>query len=198
MVKKTYGSRGGALSSCLYSPETLKNNSSCFKIKRKAFSIAEMAIAMVIGSIILGMAAPMITKQMKNENIESVQLEIIKKTLIPSGAIMFFDRAECPDGWTALNSDGAFIRDIGGEADERGVIQECGVPNLKGWNGVGDDGRGDGVLFKLNTSIIGGDSGDGGNDLAVDFDASRYSSVYKDGLNEVRPKNIAYLACKKN
>ena len=81
-------------------------------------------MALVIGSIVLGMAAPMITKQMKNENIESVQLEIIKKTLIPSGAIMFFDRADCPDGWTALNSEGAFIRDVGGDAAERGVIQE--------------------------------------------------------------------------
>lgn len=178
--------------------KTLKNNRFCFKIKLKAFSVAEVAIALLIGSIILGMAAPMITKQMKSGNIESVQLEIIKKTLIPSGAIMFFDRADCPDGWTALNSEGAFIRDVGGEADARGVVQESGVPNLKGWNGVGDDGKGDGVLFKLNAKIIGGDSGDGSNDLAVDFDASRYSSVYKDGLNEVRPKNIAYLACKKN
>ena len=36
-------------------------------IPARAFSVAEVAIALLIGSIILGMAAPMITKQIKNE-----------------------------------------------------------------------------------------------------------------------------------
>ena len=121
--------------------------------------------------------------------------EELKSKFIPSGAVMFFDLEKCPTGWTALNSAGAFIRDIGGEAAGRGVLQEGGVPNLKGWNGAGDHGKGDGKLFVQNSSITGGSSGRGSNDSAVDFDASRYSSVYKDNLKEVRPKNIAYLAC---
>lgn len=135
---------------------------------------------------------------MKSGNIESVQLEIIKKTLIPSGAIMFFDRADCPDGWTALNSEGAFIRDVGGEADARGVVQEGGVPNLVGFNGIASGGKVDGKLF-TKSSKYGSKSKKGENwEVGADFNASGYSDVYKDDLNEVRPKNIAYLACKKN
>ena len=48
-------------------------------IPARAFSVAEVAIALLIGSIILGMAAPMITKQIKNEETQYVQIEILKK-----------------------------------------------------------------------------------------------------------------------
>ena len=48
-------------------------------IPARAFSVAEVAIALLIGSIILGMAAPMITKQLKNEKTQYVQIEILKK-----------------------------------------------------------------------------------------------------------------------
>ncbi len=123
--------------------------------------------------------------------------EKLKSKFVPSGAVMFFNLESCPVDWYALNSGGAFIRDVGGYAAQIGQIQNPGLPNLKGWNGVGDDGKADGTLFKINTSKIGGDSGDGSNDYAADFDASRYNSIYSDNINEVRPKNITLLACVK-
>ena len=235
-----------------------------------AFSIAEALVALLIGSLILGASAPMISKQLKHNNFTDVQASIINKKVevvekertkntndisnmkgdigdinkaledygieveknikniesleesldskvsttelaseikklkkeleskfVPAGSIMFFDLAVCPSGWTALNTGGAFIRDVGGYAANRGVSQADGVPNLKGWVTAGNNQAGDGTLFKV-TSTYAGASKKGSSDLAVDFDASRYSSVYKNGLKEVRPKNVAYLACKKN
>ena len=134
-----------------------------------------------------------------NNDIDELNNEVdaLERNMIPSGAIMFFDLARCPSGWTALNSGGAFIRDVGGYAANRGVSQAAGVPNLKGWVTAGNDQAGDGTLFKV-TSTYAGASKKGSSDLSVDFDASRYSSVYKNDLKEVRPKNIAYLACRKN
>jgi len=83
----------------------------------KAFSVAEMAMALLIGSLLLGAAAPIITKQIKNEGISSIEREILIKNLFPKGAIMFFERTDkkCPDGWspvaTAANGlDGYYPR----------------------------------------------------------------------------------------
>ena len=198
----------------------------------KGFSVAEAMMALLIGSVALGAAAPMITKQVKQSNFSDTQFKVLNQKMentseeivqnktefkkqvddalkemdkrlesvdvIPTGAIMFFDLASCPDGWTALNSEGAFIRDIGGEAAARGVLQESGVPNLVGFNGMSHYGQVDGKLFTIS-SILGSKSHKGGGwEVGADFNASGYSDVYKDGLNEVRPKNIAYLACKKN
>lgn len=236
-----------------------------------AFSVAEALVALLIGSLILGASAPMISKQLKHNNFTDVQASIINKKVevvekertkntndiskmkgdigdindalddygievkksiknieslaesldskvsttelaseikklkkeleskfIPAGSIMFFDLAVCPSGWTALNTGGAFIRDVGGEADARGVVQEGGVPNLVGFNGMSALGEVDGRLFTIS-SKLGSKSHEGGAwEVGADFNASGYSDVYKDGLNEVRPKNIAYLACKKN
>ena len=138
---------------------------------------------------------------------------MLKKTIVPSGAIMFFDRADCPDGWTALNSEGAFIRDIGGEAAARGVLQEGGVPNIKGKgprvsseifykrSGYSKKPLTGPYVYAKDTDVLtGGEKGDGASSSyqGWNFDASLASSIYKDDLAEVRPKNIAYLACKKN
>ena len=138
---------------------------------------------------------------------------MISQQLVPHGAIIFFDLESCPDGWSALNSEGAFIRDVAGYAGDRGVVQEGGVPNIKG-NGprfakeifhqrskyaekplIGP------YIYAENGDVeTGGENGDGGNSgtQGWNFDASHASTVYKDNLNEVRPKNIAYLACRKN
>lgn len=70
----------------------------------KGFSVAEAMIALLIGSLALGMAAPMITKQVKHQNFQDVYYRKIHQSLVPSGAIMFFDRADCPDGWDPLDS----------------------------------------------------------------------------------------------
>ena len=45
--------------------------------KRKAFSVAEAFIVLLIGSIALGMSAPMITKQIKFQNMTDTQVSLI-------------------------------------------------------------------------------------------------------------------------
>ena len=51
------------------------------KRKRKAFSVAEAMITLLIGSVALGAAAPMITKQIKHNNYSKVQTNIISQQL---------------------------------------------------------------------------------------------------------------------
>ena len=46
-------------------------------ISFKAFSIAEAMIVLLIGSLILGFSAPLITKQLKNTNLSSIQLGLL-------------------------------------------------------------------------------------------------------------------------
>ncbi len=47
----------------------------------RAFSVAEAMIALLIGTIILGFSAPMITKQLKHNNFTSIQTQILNKKL---------------------------------------------------------------------------------------------------------------------
>ncbi len=223
MLKKLMVVGGGALSSRLNAPKTLKNNRFCFKIKLKAFSVAEVAIALLIGSIMLGMAAPMITKQMKNENIESVQIEILKKTIIPSGAIMFFDRADCPDGWDPLNSkyNGRYFKVAGnyticdkdGENSDgtcvgsaavtvtdnnRGVFSGDAIRNIEGHFSSYEMGR-YGVStytsgpFTVTNGTAHGASEHSGTNPVFWFDASRVVPT----ADENRPRSVSMLACVK-
>lgn len=108
---------------------------------KKAFSVAEAMIALLIGSIALGMAAPMITKQIKQNNFNDTQMSITQTQIaelrqeinvlnetiseltneqsknngVPSGLIAFFDTKTCPDGWSVVNSgyNGRFPRFAG-------------------------------------------------------------------------------------
>ncbi len=52
----------------------LKNN---HKNSKKAFSVAEAMIALLIGSVALGMAAPMITKHIKTQNMSDTQFRVL-------------------------------------------------------------------------------------------------------------------------
>lgn len=45
----------------------------------KAFSIAEALVALLIGSLILGMSAPMISKQLKHNNFTDVQAQLLNR-----------------------------------------------------------------------------------------------------------------------
>ena len=49
--------------------------------KKTAFSVAEAMMALLIGSVALGAAAPMITKQIKHNNYSKVQTNIISQQL---------------------------------------------------------------------------------------------------------------------
>ena len=181
-------------------------------------------MALVIGSIILGMAAPMITKQMKNENIESVQLEIIKKTLIPSGAIMFFDRADCPDGWAPLDSkyNGRYFKvagdyticDKAGEKSDGtcngsavktvtdnniGVFSGDAIRKMTGEFSAYELGRMSKSdyatgVFTVEEGTASGTSDHAGKALKFGFDASRVVPT----ADENRPRSVSMLACRKN
>ena len=51
------------------------------KISKKAFSIAEALIALLIGSLILGMSAPLITKQIKHNSMSDTQVQVLNQKL---------------------------------------------------------------------------------------------------------------------
>ena len=83
-------------------------------------------IVVLIGAIALGMSAPMISRQLRNETLTNTQMQIIQRqiddlranrTNAPSGAIMFFEQ-RCPNNWTDMSGEyaGRYIR-IDGEYD---------------------------------------------------------------------------------
>ena len=47
----------------------------------KAFSVAEAMIAVLIASIVLGMSAPMISRQLKRNNMNDVQFQVLNKKI---------------------------------------------------------------------------------------------------------------------
>lgn len=71
-----------------------------------------------------------------------------------------------------------------------GKVNEAGLPNIKGLvcgiKDDGDDGTATSALYKSKKSYIGGNSTTSVNQFGnLNLDASRSSSVYKDGLNTV-------------
>ena len=91
----------------------------------KAFSVAEAMIAVLIGSIVLGMSAPMISRQLKRNNMNDVQFQVLNKKIqdlqaevrannnvFPSGFLMM-TFGSCPTtGWSDVSSDyeGRFLK----------------------------------------------------------------------------------------
>ena len=112
----------------------------------KAFSVAEAMIALLIGSLILGYSAPMITGQIKHNNMSDVQAQVLNRKIeelrstqanIPSGAVMYFDLASCPVDWSPLstiypNAANAFIRNQSGSGRALGDWQQNAAPNIEG------------------------------------------------------------------
>lgn len=119
---------------------------------------------------------------------------------VPSGAVMFFDLDSCPLGWTALsstyaNASGAFLRNIGETGSSRGLFQESAAPNIVGVAGIVP------ALQSGVFAVTGGGAtviGTNSSGTVLSFDASRSSTVYQNDVTEVRPKNLAFLACRKN
>lgn len=212
------------------------------KRKKKAFSIAEAMVVLLITSLALAAASPLISKSLKSdgmdnlkwkeleekinqlennlteknteltEKIEELKEELDAFSAIPSGSIVYFDLDSCPSGWTALTSkypkaSNAFIRNTGGSGRTRGSFQQNAAPNITGvgprfsaeiFNGSGLSGA---VYFSNTNTGSRGENGDGGwtGTKGWNFDASRSASAYgRDGSSEIRPDNIAFLACRKN
>lgn len=188
----------------------------------RAFSVAEAFIVLLIGSIALGMSAPMITKQIKAQNMTDAQFQHLSREIerlragqigIPEGAIMAFNLANCPTGWYPLTdldaeASGAFIRNIGDKAAARGVVQLDAAPNITGEAKsleVGNHPCGTkDQIDALTVDCDGGQDwvgGGWGGTGSITLDASLSSKSYgrKDSegnpATEVRPKNIAFLYC---
>ena len=106
--------------------------------KKIAFSVAEAMVALLIGSIALGAAAPLITKQIKHNNsngaLEDVindRLDEIERRLPPAGSIIFLDSNRhngCPDGWTMINQNGKFFK-ITTNAANIGTSEDAKLPD---------------------------------------------------------------------
>ena len=72
MVKTQMAVGGGQAGSSLNSPEFQKKY-------KNAFSLAEALVALLIGSLILGMSAPLITKQLKHNSFTDVQAQLLNR-----------------------------------------------------------------------------------------------------------------------
>ena len=221
---------GGAIASRLNSPIMQKIEDKLFFVQqtfsrikyKKAFSVAEAMIALLIGTIVLGFSAPMISKQMKHNNFNAIQYEMLSKKIeklnneintlknqnikLESGMVVAFNDTTCPTGWTKLtelftDSEGVFIRNIGGQALSKGEIQEDAAPNITGTFGslrTGGYFTSSGVFSakESKNSYNGLDQVDG---TIVEFNAKNASSSYgRDNTIEIRPKNIAFLYCVKD
>lgn len=84
---------------------------------------------------------------------------------------------------------------MAGTAETAGEFINESLPNLKGYFAQWKAERSDGVLFKSTAIGAISNSNDGGADGSwrTDFDASAYSSAYKDGA-KVRPDSVRYRA----
>ncbi len=167
-----------------------------------AFSIAEAMIVFLITSVLLALCAPLFTKRNVNLNECAV-------SNIPSGAIMYFDSDSCPTGWEKLtekypHASSSFIRNLGEIDRTFGSFQATAAPNITGkWHapkmveGTVDIVT-EGALYNYDGSRNHTEKGFWGSEgFGIGLDASRISSAYQKDITEIRPQNIALLACRK-
>ena len=196
--------------------------------KKKAFSIAEALITLMIVGVAMGSAAPLISKTMKNSQVSNFQLQYLQRQIddlrrdvVPIGTVAFFNSSvtptsgsnPCPIGWTPLSADynGRFprfagqytINGFGSTAATTttlsvGATQEDAIRNI-----TGDFGNMD--RYFGNPSTQGAffvDSTLGYT--SPDGDIRNAAHLYFDASRVVptaaenRPKSIALLGCVKN
>lgn len=178
-------------------------------MKKRGFSVAEAMVVLLITSLALATASPLISKMMKSdgaskigynnleEKIENMEnkLEILEEQLkdletIPSGSVVFFNLASCPTGWknvTTLGWGGRFFR-VADTNNPRNVLQEDMIKShshLYQNFGITWIGQGGGCPSGTCNAMTQRSSGSAGS-----------SSSF--GENETRPKNVPLTACIKN
>lgn len=117
--------------------------------------------------------------------------------VLPSGAIMAFDLASCPSGWSEYTAArGRFLRgiDSAGTADPSGTRVAGGVQEdaFQGHQFVTGVTVVAGAVYNVSPRQEGGGSGSTGAPTVLgSYGTPRLAS-------ETRPKNVAVLFCRKN
>ena len=124
MVKTKMAVRGAG--SSLNSPEFPK-------IYKKGFSIAEALVALLIGSLVLGMSAPIISKQLKHNKASDAQASILLRRIerlernqngVEDGAVMFYASDSCPENWAKITGFGGYYLRIQNTGETIGTTKE--------------------------------------------------------------------------
>lgn len=75
-------------------------------VRKKAFSLAEASILLIIGSLVFSLSTPFIKSTLRKQNKTSdTQYQMLSEKITratPDGAVMFFVLPDCPDGWTPI------------------------------------------------------------------------------------------------
>ena len=111
------------------------------QLNKRAFSIAEAMIALLIGTIVLGFSAPLISRQIKQSNLNDIQVQILLRRIerleqqtnnsLPEGSIIFLDSNTyngCPPNWTMINQEGRFFK-ITTQTENIGYSEEANLPD---------------------------------------------------------------------
>lgn len=126
------------------------NKKNFIKSSKKAFSLVEALITLIIVGLALSAAAPLITKKMKSNITDDARLQILinrieelEKKIEPEGMVRLFYDRECPDGWSPVTTgdskslDGYYIR-LTTNKSNIGKKLDPSLPNIKGgFPGVG-------------------------------------------------------------
>ena len=121
---------------------------------------------------------------------------------VPKGCIMFWDlsNGNIPNGWSIYQP--LLDRYPCGSSSGKGNVAEPALPNITGKAMHQENGQQSSGCFKDIKNGSGG--GLGANDWessynnGISFDASRSSSIYKNGFNSVRPPTCYLVPIIKN
>jgi len=144
-------------------------------------------------------------KVLVNEKVKK-EIKILKEKEpeVPIGAVMFFDLTACPEGWELLSNKypaavNAFFSNLSGSGRLLGSVEASVAPNVKGtFHAMDLRGVYSGPFYHAGGTTVYGYGRQGAYYYRQQgMNLSRTSSVYQDNVNEVRPQNIALLACRK-
>ena len=217
-IQMVVGGEGQAVSS-LNSPEFQKYS-------KKAFSIAEALIALLIGSLILGMSAPIISKQIKYNNFSDAQVNLFSKKFeeierrlaqkdseilalrqeldgldigVPVGTVAFFNSDSCPDDTWQNVVDygwGGYFFRVADASNTRNVAQEQSIQSH--WHVINVKQTDKNASWASSAYRALYISGT--RDPVVSADVIRSganSAPYVSVADETRPKNIPLTTCLK-
>ncbi len=96
--------------------------------KKRAFSLVEMLITLVVVSILLSAFVPVITKKM-TKNIE-VKSSVVFSSSVPVGTVVMWLEDKAPEGWLLCN--GATIPADTKYDELRAFLDDTKTPDMRG------------------------------------------------------------------